>query len=101
LISKRVIKQEDKIPIRFSEQERNLLLEHTLILDDELTDPLEQALAKEGMLTVHYSLDDLDDLLGYVAAEANHSKDKNIKDQLEALIDRLDMIEDSYSVEED
>jgi len=42
-----------------------------------------------------YTLEDLDDLLGYIAAEANHAEDANLERKLQALYDRLCKIEDS------
>jgi hypothetical protein len=38
---------------------------------------------------VRFSLDDLDALLGHVAAEANHCKSKSLRKELDALFARL------------
>ncbi len=43
-----------------------------------------------------YTLDDLDELLGCVAAEANHSKEKNVQKELYELFDRLQRVMQSY-----
>jgi len=90
-MSKKIIRREEKIPVLFSEDERTLILEHTLA-DDVLTEPLEQALADNNRLTVPFTLDDLDDLMGFITAEANHTEDRDLREELEALLDRLGMI---------
>jgi hypothetical protein len=45
---------------------------------------------------VRYTLDDLDELLGFVAAEANHSTDKKLRKELEALYARVRHEMESY-----
>lgn len=40
-------------------------------------------------LVGEYTLDDLEDILGYVAAEANHTGDKKLRRDLDTLYDRL------------
>jgi hypothetical protein len=45
-------------------------------------------------------LDDLDDLAGSVAAEANHAKDKKLRKQLSHLFDRIRAVLESYTDEE-
>ena len=45
---------------------------------------------------MRYTLEDLDELLGYVAAEANHSKSKKLQAELDALYDRLQTEMESY-----
>lgn len=42
------------------------------------------------------SLEDLDDLRGYLAAEANHTKDKKLEKRLDALWAKLTAIMESY-----
>ena len=45
---------------------------------------------------VRYTLDDLDELLGYVAAEANHATNKKLRKELDALYGRLRREMESY-----
>jgi len=37
-----------------------------------------------------YSISDLDDLIGFIAAEANHTEDKKLQKKLDRLIDKLE-----------
>ena len=55
----------ERVPIRLSQLQRHLILEHTF-MSPEL---------EEGIGTISLDLDDLDELLGAVAAEANHCKE--------------------------
>jgi len=50
-------------------------------------------------VVVNLTLEDLDELLGFGAAEANHSKDARIAKQLYKLHGRLHQIEQSYTDE--
>jgi hypothetical protein len=84
-----------KVRVGFTPRERLLVLEHTLAGPD-LTDALRQAPPVDGRHVASYTLGDLDELLGYVAAEANHSTDKKIRRELDALYDRLRREMESY-----
>jgi hypothetical protein len=78
------IKRGQKVEVRFSPRERTLVLEDTFT-GPELTTVLHRAQLEAGKHVVRYSLDDLDELLGFVAAEANHSTDKKLRKELDAL----------------
>jgi hypothetical protein len=84
----RRIEPGEKVPVAFTPPERALVMDHTFA-DPELTEPLEAARLARGKYTVRFSLDDLDALLGHVAAEANHCKSKSLRKELDALFARL------------
>ena len=81
--------------VSFTLRNRELILEHTFA-DPELTDKLTIARVKSGGLVAKYTLDDLDLLLGYVAAEANHCKDRKLQKELDSLFERLQKTMESY-----
>ena len=87
-MKKRRIKPDESVPVGFSVRERVLILEHTFA-DGEIVEALEAARVARGRCVVRYTLDDLDELLGFVAAEANHCKDKKLRAELDALYDRV------------
>ena len=97
---KKFIKSGTKIPIKLSLHEKELILEHTFV-DENVTEPLEQAIPKNKVITINLSLEDLNDLLEYIAAEANHSEDENLEEELDSLYDKLEEIEQSYIEIED
>ncbi|PYN40462.1 MAG: hypothetical protein DME00_34430 [Candidatus Rokuibacteriota bacterium] len=89
------IKRGQKVEVSFSPRERVLMLEHTFT-GPELTTVLRSAQLKTGKYRVRYTLDDLDELLGFVAAEANHSTDKRLRKELDALYARVRRQMESY-----
>jgi hypothetical protein len=89
------IKRGQKVEISFSPRERELVLDHTFT-GPELTTRLRRAQLVDGKHVARYTLDDLDELLGFVAAEANHSTDKKMRKELDALYARLRGEMESY-----
>jgi len=94
-VKKRRIKPDEPVPVSFSVRERDLVLDHTLA-GGEIVEALQTARVARGRCAVRYTLEDLDELLGFVAAEANHSKDKKLRAELDALYDRLQAEMQSY-----
>ena len=47
-------------------------------------EPLRRAVAKGRKLVVKFTLNDLEELRGYIAAEANHAEDKKLQKELDA-----------------
>jgi len=89
------IKPGQKIAVGFKPRERTLVLDHTFA-GPELAMALRKAPLVDGRHIVRYTLDDLDELLGFVAAEANHSAEKKIQKELDALHARLSCEMESY-----
>ncbi len=92
---RRRIKRGQKVEVSFSPRERVLVLEHTFT-GSELTTALRGAQLESGKYVVRYTLDDLDELLGFVAAEANHSTNKKLRKELDALYARVRREMESY-----
>jgi hypothetical protein len=61
-----------------------------MILENHLIEMFKIALIKNNQLSIDLNLDELEDLLGYIAAEANHSDDKKLVSWLEKFYDKLD-----------
>jgi hypothetical protein len=89
----------EKVPL-MSNRECKLILERTFAHDD-LTAPLRVALASGKTSVYSFTLDDLEELMGYVAAEANHAKDKNLQKELDHLFERMQTVLESYTDEDD
>ena len=81
--------------VTFTLRERVLICEHTFAGPD-LTGAIEAAESRGKNLIARCSLDDLDELLGHVAAEANHTNDRKLAKELYALFDRLKTEMESY-----
>jgi hypothetical protein len=81
----------DEIEIKITLEERDLILDFTFA-DEALTDRLKIAEIKGKYLMARYSLNDLDDLIGFIAAEANHAEDKKLEKKLDRLIEKLERV---------
>ena len=88
-------KPKDAIPVAFTQSEVDLIRDHTPA-DPEYTDRLTQLRGDPGIYCARFTLADIDDLLGDIAAEANHCRSGKRRDILDALGDRLQQILDSH-----
>jgi len=87
----------EQIEIKFTEQERELIIDYTFA-DPVLTNKLKIAEIKGKHLIAKYTIYDLDELIGFIAAEANHTEDKKLEKKLDKLFERLSRIlESEYS----
>jgi len=94
-VKRKKIKYGEPVDVSFTQEERTLILEYTLAGPD-LTDRLRIASTRQKKLVVKFTLDDLDELLGYIAAEANHSEDPKLQKWLDSLHDQLETKMESY-----
>ena len=90
------IERGERVPVRLSPGQRDLVLEHTFI-DPELEERLRVAEVEGASIVVRLTLDDLEDFLGHVAAEANHANDAKLRRRLDSLYERLQNVEDSFT----
>ena len=87
------------LDVSFTSQERDLIFERTFI-DGEMAARLCGATLRRAKLIVQLTLDDVDELAGHVAAEANHCSDTRVRRVLDSVHERLARIEDTYTDEE-
>ncbi len=88
------ISENTRVPVVLTARERQLILEHTFA-GEELLAPLRE-LPKSGEQVAHYTLYDLEELQGFVAAEANHTSVRKIESGLSALHDHLQQEMEKY-----
>jgi hypothetical protein len=100
MMQKKKVARSEKIPIKLSTKDRDLLLENTFI-DTEHIELLKAAKPERGVIMVHLTLDDLDDILGYIAFGANHTNDSELEAMLDKVYDRLTDIESMYEMIDD
>jgi hypothetical protein len=93
------IASDDSLPLEFTKRERELILKHSLA-PDELIRPL-RIVPPPGLPAVaRYTLNDLDELAGYVAFESNHAKDRKLHKEWHALFVKIAAILDAHTVED-
>jgi hypothetical protein len=98
--SRKRIRPDEKLQFTLDGGERELILQHTFA-DDDLTRRLHIVPRAAESAAYLFTLGELDDLAGYVAAEANHAKDKKLKKRLACLFDRIQTVLDSYTDQDD
>jgi hypothetical protein len=74
------------------------LRERDLIRDETFCDPhfAEFAVVDGNGISVELSLDEIEEIQGYVAAEANHTKKPKLENELYRLFDKLQVFLDTY-----
>jgi len=93
------LREDETIPVRFTDRERELILDETF-LDGKLRARFQSATAETERFTVPLTLYDLDELIGYVAAEYNHAKSRSLEKELGRLLDRLHEIDETHALDE-
>jgi hypothetical protein len=93
---RRVIQPGERVRVRLTPPQRDLVIEHAFI-DPELAKRLRVAEADGASIVALLDLDDLDELLGAVAAEANHTKDEKLRKRLDVIWERLRDVAESHT----
>ena len=88
----------EKVSLELTERERDLIMKHTFA-GNNLTDRLRIVPSPGQRPSYRFTLDDLDELAGYVAAEANHAKLKKLEKELRRLYGRVAEVLESYTDE--
>ena len=94
---KKRIQPDEKVPLKLTASERNLVLEGLLCLDAEYEQIVRTARACDPVMM---TLDELDDFAGYVAAEANHTQDKKLQKKLDVIFQKTRELFETYTDEE-
>lgn len=96
-MQRKKITPDERIKIKLSEIERDLIIENTFV-EQEYIDLLKDAIVKSSFITVELTLGDLDFILGHIAASANHAEDKDLESLLDDLYDHLTEIESKFEL---
>ena len=84
-----MIDSETPLPLKFTRRERELMV-NLLSVELDIVERFQLAILKGNALVVSLSAGDLDTLLGAIAADANHTNQKNLQKELDKLFNRLD-----------
>jgi hypothetical protein len=93
------IRPDDRVSLELSDRERELLLK--AFDHEELTSRVRGLPQPDESPTDTFTLDELDELAGHVAAEANHTKDRKLGKELKRLFERIATRLDSFTDEDD
>ena len=90
------VKSGETVPLELNQRERDLIISHTFA-DEALTNRLRTAPQPGQRPVFHFTLDELDGLVGDVAAEANHAKNRVLQEQLDQLCERIEGVLSRYT----
>jgi len=98
------IKPDETVSLQVSNRERLLILNETMI--DALASPeiirkVRFAVIEHGSIILHFTLEELDELAGYVAAAANHTENEAVEQELDQVCERIEGLLDAYTDEEE
>jgi len=94
---KKLVDKNEMLGLRLTLAERKLILEDPIHIHDEIADPIRATLTGFPVLL---TLDQLEDLDGYVAAEANHTTDKKLRKKLDAILSKIQNLLETHADEE-
>ena len=81
-----------KLPVKLTLQERDLIRNETLCNSD-----FARFAVIEGKgVILNLSLDDIEEIQGYIAAEANHTKSRKLQKNLDRLFSKFQVYLDTY-----
>jgi len=81
-----------KLPVTLTLRERDIIRDETFCNPDFA----KLAVVEGKKINVEMSLDDIEEIQGYVAAEANHTKNKNRQKELDQLFGKFQTFLDTY-----
>ena len=96
MTGKRRIKPGEKVGLKLSEAQRGLLLESLLLIPREVEEAIRSTPSGEPLM---FTLDELDDLAGHVAAAANHAEAKSLRDKLDRIYKKIAGLLDTHTDE--
>ncbi|MDA0337015.1 MAG: hypothetical protein O2782_17760 [bacterium] len=94
MVKRKRIDEGEQIQVKMIVQDRELIREHTTA-DSDYADRLQEVPGRRD-LSGEYTLEDLEDLLGFIAAEANHTEDAKLRRRLDRLHEKLYKVQRSY-----
>lgn len=95
-MKKKYIQPGEKVALRLTAPERMLVLECVNFLDDNCLLVIAGTPASKPVMM---TLDEIDDLSGYIAAEANHCADKKRQKKLDTVFEKAQGLLDRYTDE--
>ncbi len=89
------IKRGETLPLLLTAAERDAVVKE--VMPPTLEDKLQLGLAKHGEVEFQLTLDELEDLQGWVAATANHTKKKRLGALLDEVFLKIDSLLTGYT----
>ena len=96
-MKRKKIPRDTKLPVILTLRERDT------IRDKTLGDPNfgRMGIVEDKSIKLMMTLDDIEDMQGYVAAEANHTRNKILQKQLDRILQKFQYFLDHYDDQQD
>jgi hypothetical protein len=78
------------VKITLSSYDRDLILHHVSLFHSGLKEKIKSKRARNGTISLQVNQDELSDLLGCIAREANHTSSKKLEGELDPLFEYLE-----------
>jgi hypothetical protein len=89
------IEPDDAVTLLPTPAERDAALSIEVLLPECLEDNLRLGVSKAGQLEFMFTLEELDELQGCLAAAANHTKSRKLQRNLDAVFDKIERLLDA------
>jgi hypothetical protein len=88
-----------KYRITISVYDRELILKYCLVITDDLAASIKQKRSRAGSVSIELTLNEVSEIAGWIAMEANHTKNRQLEEGLSALYENLESFE--YQIKND
>lgn len=96
-MKRKKIRYRTQLPVKLTIRERGLIRDKTFCDPDFA----KCAVVDNDGIRLDLSLDDIEEIQGYAAAEANHTTDSKLEEELYRLFDKLQVFLDTYDDQEE
>jgi len=97
MMTKKGVTEEQKVPILLSVEQIALIREHTFA-EDALLKSLSLSEVSGKKCQVQFTLHDLEDLEGHIAAFTNHCEDRKLQSKLDRICEEIQKTQNKYDL---
>jgi hypothetical protein len=84
------------VKARFTTEERDIIIEHQICMNPRVAERIREKRSRNGYVSIELNKEELADLAGCVASEANHTKKRELGVILNEICDQLESLEDKF-----
>ena len=93
------MEKSQKYRLSISLYDRELILKYCLFMTGELATSIKKKRSRKGFISIELTLNEVSEMAGWIAMEANHTTNRQLEDDLSSLYERLDYLE--YQIKND
>ena len=93
------MKKSQKYRITVSIYERELILKYCLAITADLAASIKQKRSRNGFVSIELTINEVSEIAGWIAMEANHTKNRELEEDLSALYEILESFENQIKID--